>query len=632
MNEPTPNLLVDRYRVDRLIASGGMAKVYLAEDTRLERKVAIKVIHSHLAADQSFREKFLREAKIAAKLSNANLVNVFDQGEVGNSLFLVMEYVSGITLRDALNDFGKFTPKRTLEVFEPFLQGLAAAHSAGILHRDIKPENVLLADDGRVKLSDFGLSRTIDAHTQTGSLVGTVAYISPELATRGVADARSDVYSAGIMLFEMLTGKQPFQGDQAVQVVYQHANESVPKPSSIEPDVPEAFDRLVAWATAREANDRPNTAGELLKAVVALKNGSRFDFASASQIENRTERISQDFAATQVFDDSNFESVAATSILNANPTEAFDAAPAAVGAIQELRQIQARRRWLLPLMTALVVVLASASGWWFGSGPGGIVTLPELTNRTIAQANAALTPIGAQLGQKKENSATVAAGLVVRTEPAAGSWVFRGSKVTLVVSAGPKLLFVPNLKGKNLVDATTTLSVAGFKLGKTTESFNSAPIGSIFDYTASDGSKVAEGSKVDIFISLGALPTLVGVSLDNATATLKAIGISVSKTTQAFSDTVPTGSVIGITQPNGPLSKGGSVELQVSKGTNAVIMPNLVGETISASMAALEKLGLLPIVDTNALRKNWGIVRVKTTSSPAGATLRIGDSVTIRAR
>ncbi len=628
MTEPTPTLLADRYRIESLIASGGMAKVYLAEDTRLERKVAIKVIHTHLAADDSFREKFIREAKIAAKLSHPNLVNVFDQGEVGTSLFLVMEYVSGITLRDALNDFGKFTPKRTLEVFEPFLQGLAAAHAAGILHRDIKPENVLLADDGRVKLSDFGLSRTIDSHTQSGSLVGTVAYISPELATRGIADARSDVYSAGIMFFEMLTGKQPFLGDQAVQVVYQHANDSVPKPSTLEPEIPEAFDRLVLWATAREAGDRPSNASELLKAVTALRSGSRMNFGPT--VVNRTEPFAA--AATQVLIDQNFEAVAATAVIGANPTETFEALNGADGALHELSATQTKRRWILPIVTVLVAVIASAAGWWFGSGPGGIVTLPELSNRTIAQATTALDPLGAHVTQAKENSGSVASGLVIRTEPVAGSWLWRGGNVKLVISAGPKLVTVPNLKGKNLVDATTTLSVAGFKLGKTNESFNAAAVGTIFDYTASDGTKIAEGSKIDISISLGSLPTLIGVSVDTATATLKALGITVSKTTEVFSDTVASGSVVGITQPNGPLGKGGSVELQVSKGTNAVVMPNLVGETISASIAVLKQLGLNAIIDTNALRKNWGIVRVKSTSVPAGGTLRIGDSVTIRAR
>ncbi|MEN9753235.1 MAG: hypothetical protein RL670_926, partial [Actinomycetota bacterium] len=393
MQDSTPQLLADRYRVEKLIASGGMAKVYLAQDTRLERPVAVKVIHSHLAQDPGFRDKFLREAKIAAKLSHPNLVNVFDQGEAGNSLFLVMEYVPGITLRDALNDFGKFSPKRSLEIFEPFLHGLAAAHAAGILHRDIKPENVLLADDGRVKLSDFGLSRTIDAHTQTGSLIGTVAYISPELATRGLADARSDVYSAGVMLFEMLTGRQPFQGEQAVQVVYQHANDSVPKPSSLVPEIPAAFDRLVLWATARDAQSRPASATELVKAVAALRSGARFTTPTLDQIPspNATELLNDtvsDAAATQVLNPTNPIGLDAGS-RQVNATEAIDAAGSGAALVAIIDR-QRKRRWMIPIVTLLAILLSSGAGWWFGAGPGGVMTVPEVANRTIADAEVAL--------------------------------------------------------------------------------------------------------------------------------------------------------------------------------------------------------------------------------------------------
>jgi serine/threonine-protein kinase len=628
-------LLADRYRVEKLIASGGMAKVYLAEDTRLERKVAIKVIHSHLASDQAFREKFIREAKIAAKLSHPNLVNVFDQGEAGNSLFLVMEYVPGITLRDALNDFGKFSPKRALEIFEPFLHGLAAAHAAGILHRDIKPENVLLADDGRVKLSDFGLSRTIDAHTQTGSLIGTVAYISPELATRGIADARSDVYSAGIMFFEMLTGQQPFQGEQAVQVVYQHANESVPKPSTLVPEIPTAYDRLVLWATARDAAERPATAVELAKAVASLKSGARFTTPTQDSVPiaaNATEKFADvisNTAATTVLND--FDPTSALQPTAVNATEHIDTFSAESAADQLLRW-QRGRRWRLPVVSLLVVFLAAAAGWWFGAGPGGIMTVPELSNRTVADASLALKPLQAHLVQATENSSSIKAGLILRTEPAAGAWFWRGSDIKVIVSAGPKMVSVPDIHGKNLIDATAALTAAGFKLGSTAEAFNQASAGSIFDFSGSDGKAIAYGSKVNISISLGPLPALVGVSLDTATATLKALGLNVGKTTEVYSDTVAAGSVVGLVQPNGPLGKGGSVNLQVSKGTDAVVMPNLVGETIAASVTALQNLKLLPIIDTNQLRKNWGIVKVKSTSVPAGTTLRIGDSVTIRSR
>lgn len=261
-------LIHGRYLVEKLVARGGMATVYLAEDNRLDRKVALKVIHEHLVSDPDFVGKFEREAKIAANLSHPNLVNVFDQAREGKIVFLAMEYVPGITLRDALRDFGALSPNRVLEIFEPVLAGLAAAHKAGILHRDIKPENVLLSDDGKIKLSDFGLARPISAHTQTGAVIGTVAYLSPELVSKGIADARSDVYAAGIMLYELLTGQQPFKGEQAVQVAMQHANSEVPAPSLVNPGIPELLDELVLWATAKEPSNRPADAVEFHSVLV----------------------------------------------------------------------------------------------------------------------------------------------------------------------------------------------------------------------------------------------------------------------------------------------------------------------------------------------------------------------------
>ena len=264
-------LIADRYRIKSLVARGGMANVYLAMDERLEREVAVKVIYPHLAENPSFRTKFIREAKTAARLNHPNLVNVYDQGTDDGFTFMVMEYVPGMTLRDALNKFGKLKPLRALELFEPIMQGLAAAHRGGILHRDLKPENVFLADDGRIKLGDFGLARGIDAHTNTGSLIGTIAYLSPELITRGQADARSDVYAAGIMLYEFLTGEQPYKGEEAAHIAHQHTTGTLPMPSSLSPDVPPLLDEVVLWATARAPEHRPANAQVLVEVVQRVR-------------------------------------------------------------------------------------------------------------------------------------------------------------------------------------------------------------------------------------------------------------------------------------------------------------------------------------------------------------------------
>jgi serine/threonine protein kinase len=253
--DPLIGRLIDgRYQVRSRIARGGMATVYLATDLRLERRVAIKVMHGHLADDSQYKARFIQEARSAARLAHPNVVNVYDQGQDGETAYLVMEYLPGITLRDLLTEHKVLTTMQAMDIMEAILSGLAAAHKNGIVHRDLKPENVLLADDGRIKIGDFGLARAASANTATGNaLLGTIAYLSPELVTRGVADARSDIYAVGIMLYEMLAGEQPFRGEQAFQIAHQHANDTVPTPSTKNPRVPAELDELVLWATARDA-------------------------------------------------------------------------------------------------------------------------------------------------------------------------------------------------------------------------------------------------------------------------------------------------------------------------------------------------------------------------------------------
>ncbi|MFN8086456.1 MAG: protein kinase [Microbacterium sp.] len=264
--DPLIGRLVDgRYRVRARIARGGMATVYVATDLRLERRVALKVMHGHLSDDQVFQGRFIQEARAAARLADPHVVNVFDQGQDGEMAYLVMEYLPGITLRDLLREQRRLSIPQTITIMDAVLSGLAAAHRAGIVHRDVKPENVLLAEDGRIKIGDFGLARATSANTATGQmLLGTIAYLAPELVTRGTADARSDIYALGIMLYEMLVGEQPYKGEQPMQIAYQHATDSVPRPSAKNPGIPEQLDELVLWATEREPDERPTDARVML--------------------------------------------------------------------------------------------------------------------------------------------------------------------------------------------------------------------------------------------------------------------------------------------------------------------------------------------------------------------------------
>lgn len=629
------SVIAERYRIDKFVAQGGMATVYLAEDLRLDRKVAVKIIHPHLATNSSFRDKFIREAKMAARLSHPNLVNVFDQGTDGSTAYLVMEYVEGITLRNALDDFGALESIRALDLFEHLLSGLAAAHNAGVLHRDLKPENVLLANDGRIKIGDFGLARETDNHTATDSIVGTVAYLSPELVTRGIADARSDVYAAGILLFELVTGRQPFQGDQAVQVAYQHAHSNVPAPSSVNPEVKPAVDEIVLWATAKNPDDRAADAGALLAAVrrakTALKRG---DGNATMRLSTPVDSSTTVLSGAELPEPALDSKVNATQVLGSqdNATQVFGSFDVTEPTLTPLESL-GQRRWGLRLVisTVLIVLLGSGAGWWFGSGPGGFSAIPDLTNRTQAEAQAALAPFGAPTSIASEPSNTISKGQVIRTEPAAGSWYFFG-EIKLVISSGPKLAKVPNLVGLDVATATAKLLASGFTLGEVSSWFSAKPVGQVYEYLGSTGEQVPEGSAIKLRVSLGSIPVVAGLDQALAIGMIQGVGLKVSEINQEFSETVAKGQVISVTPITEPLGAGGEVRLLVSKGPNVVIMPAVVGETISAAKAALESLGLSVLVDTNQLQSKWGIAKVKRASVAAGTSLRSGDSVTISSK
>ena len=613
-------LIATRYLVRSLVAEGGMASVYLAQDQVLDREVALKVIHPHLARDKSFVDKFRREAKVAAKLSHPNLVNVFDQGTDGDVIYLVMEYVPGITLRDAMNDFGALDQKKALEIIEPLTAALAAAHAAGILHRDIKPENVFLSDGGKVKLGDFGLARAITQHTQTGSVVGTVAYLSPELVLRGQADARSDVYSLGVMIFEMLTGSQPFKGEQAVQIAYQHANDNVPAPSSLNNSVPELLDEIVLWATARNPAHRPASAQVLLpviqRAGVDLARGLD---TSLQQID-KTARIN--------FEEDFVGPAGATEVIS---FEEFGSQYLESEVARKLKKANKRSRFWLSFFTLLAIFGGAGSGWWFSSGPGGLSVVPELTGRTAQAALAALQALEIEVEQSEENSTTVPKGRVSRTDPAPGSRVFKGSTVTLYISLGPKQIKVPDALGLSAQEASTLLTQTGFKPGQTKNFYSDLPAGQVFMLSEQVGRVLNEGSIIDLQVSLGPVPQVSGFTLDQARALL-ANGKLVVEEIEVFSNDIPAGLVVRLVITQTPLPEDGRVTLEISKGPEMVIMPNVVGETIAAAERLLKSLGLEVLIDTNQLRSNYGIAKVTDQLPRPGSEIRIGGRVTIVSR
>jgi serine/threonine-protein kinase len=617
MADLTGRLIAGRYLVKAFIASGGMASVYRARDQVLEREVALKIIHPHLATNKSFVEKFRREAKMAASLSHPNLVNVFDQGTDNQIIFLVMEFVPGINLRDALNDHGALPPDRALEILEPLTSGLAAAHSAGILHRDLKPENVFLSDNGTVKLGDFGLAREITSHTQTGSVVGTAAYLSPELVLRGQADARSDIYSLGVMAFELLTGKQPYGGDQAVQIAYQHANSNIPAPSSLNPGVPELLDEIVLWATARNPNDRPKSAQELLPVISRAKNDIKRGLTTRFEDFGLTRTISEEFisppGATEVIGELQLE----------NSFERSD------GFVKLAKANRRSGRWVV-ILTLLAIVASIGSGWWFSTGPGGQAIIPELEGRSVEVAISALEPIGLKVIQQQEHSAQPV-GLVTRTEPIAGTRVAKQSEVTIFVSLGPKQVLVPEPLGLGLEGAKQLLLSAGLNPGKVSSFFTDTEAGQVFAFSKPSGTLLNEGSVLDLQLSLGPLPEVAGTNSTRATETLEALGLTVTAV-QVFSDAVGAGQVVALEALVDPLPESASVTLKVSKGPEFVTMPNVVGETVAAAQNALKSLGLLVTVDTDQLSSRFGVVKVTKQNPAASSRVRVGTQVTIFTR
>lgn len=614
-------LIDGRYQINSRIARGGMATVYLATDLRLERRVAVKIMHSHLADDTAFRSRFIQEARSAARLAHPNVISVFDQGQDSEMAYLVMEYLPGITLRQLLNDYGKLTPEQTLDIMDAVLRGLAAAHEAGIVHRDLKPENVLLADDGRIKIGDFGLARATTANTASGqALLGTIAYLSPELLTRGVADARSDIYAAGIMMFEMLTGEQPYKGEQPMQVAYQHAHDQVPLPSSKNSRVPETLDNVVRWSTQREPDARPANAGELLESLTAAESGIR--------LGTHTSNVSTQQTVVMPAHTLNFDGET-TVISN---TGADTAAMSPTDRLAALTTTRRKRGLTIIILVILLTLVGGGAGWYFGAGPGSYVEIPSVSKQEPAQAKQSLIDAGFEVATVDAHSTTIAEGLVIGTTPSSGERVARGTKVTMSVSLGPKMIDVPTLAGLPQAQAEQLVKDAPFTLAPIKQLFNSkvAP-GVVIAAVTPDGTPLPasypESGEVILRVSVGAMPNVVGQPEAAAFATLTNAGLTPKLGTEVFSSTVPKGSVAKVTGPKTGIGPGDTVTVSLSKGPEMVAVPNVVGDLISSAASELKALGFKVV--SNAPSVYWNSLRVLSMSATAGGKAPKGSTITL---
>ena len=627
--QPAGQLLDGRYRVASSIAHGGMATVYLGVDTRLDRTVAIKIMHAELAADEDFVARFIREARSVARLSHPNVVAVYDQGSDGHNLYLAMEYVPGRTLRQLLIERGQLSPRESLDIIESVLAGLAAAHQAGIVHRDVKPENVLLAEDGRVKVADFGLARSMTgtSHTKTGVLMGTVAYLAPEQVTANVSDARCDVYAAGVMLFELLTGSQPHTGESALAVAYKHVNDTVPAPSGLVPGLPQALDALVALSTSRDPGLRPANASQFLGAVREVRRGQPVPLPPGvpphrtAQLPPGPQRPARARHAA-----GGPPAIAAEGgtvppwapHVPPRPDQGFlpevlsPAAqpPAGYGPAHQTLVVSRGgadgrgpreprlQRWLFSrrlaylLLAVLAAGLIGAVAWWQLAGK--YAQVPQVSRLSVAAARAELRGMGfsVRTGAARLDNA-LAKGEVIATQPAAGARVSKGSTVELFPSAGPRLIGVPQVSGQQLAAAQAALRQAGLTPGKVVSQVSATiPAGIVISTSPGAGASQPQPQPVTITVSAGPpLPDFVGQPQTAAEQWAQQNGVSLNEQ-PARSSSQPQGTITRQSPaPNTPVAKGEVITVYISPGPPSVQIPDVRGKNVLRAYQQLRELG-----------------------------------------
>ncbi|MET9349314.1 Stk1 family PASTA domain-containing Ser/Thr kinase [Streptomyces termitum] len=593
LQDPLVGRLLDgRYRVDARIAVGGMATVYRAVDTRLDRVLALKVMHPALAADAVFVERFIREAKSVARLAHPNVVAVFDQGAEGAYVYLAMEYVSGCTLRDVLRERGALRPRAALDILEPVLAALGAAHRAGFVHRDMKPENVLIGDDGRVKVADFGLVRSVGSATATtGAVLGTVSYLAPEQIEHGTADTRADVYACGVVLYEMLTGGKPHSGETPAQVLYQHLHTDVPAPSEAVPGLPAALDGLVAAASARDPERRPHDAVELLGLVREARAGltdAQLDAAPpGARTEDRDTGEDRTSVIARPVGSADPQPVQHTSRLATPPGP-----PARTGR----RGLRSLPRGPLLIVLGLLLALGVGTGVWYINA-GQFTRVPAVLGQTEDAARARLADAGLEAGTSKRAFSDVyERGTVMAVDPAPGERIRGNAAVTLTLSRGPEIVKVPNLKNKPLAEARRVLTEQGLAPGVVTSAFSdSVPQGAVIGSDPEPGTERAPDSAVALVVSKGSpvdVPDVTGETVADATAALQDAGLKVTVAPERVHSSEDAGAVAAQSLPEGSrAAKGDAVTLTVSKGPRQVEVPDVVGMTTAEARQELEDAG-----------------------------------------
>lgn len=627
MSDLSGELIDGRYQLISQIAQGGMASIYSALDTRLDRKVAVKIMHPHLAQDEAFVTRFIREAKAAAALSHPNAVSVQDQGWNTNgvpAVFIVMEMVEGNTLREYLEESGKFSVAQTLQYLTAILGALAAAHKLGIIHRDIKPENILISHDGRIKIADFGLAHgaligsTLTAESSV--VLGSVSYLSPEQVQRGISDSRSDVYSTGILAYELLVGEKPFSGDSPIQIAYMHVNNRVPRVSQSRSDIPKELDDLIYSATSSNPDERPRDAGIFLNAIQEI--------ARALDPKRNQLSLELDIPLQKISDKPSRMKKKSKPEPVKEVTAEKPIREMTAGTKRRISKRVRRNR----IIAAMLAVALGIGGWYVLIGPGSRIVVPSIVGATVEEANAALTPLGltSEVIEKRFDE-EIAAGKILESDPSGGGKIDAGGRVKLVISKGQERYVIPVLTGLTPEAALKLLTSQPLKSAGISEEFNSTiPKGLVISTNPSNGQKVKRDTPVAILVSKGveeiALTTYVGQSGEQAQNELTDAGFNV-ESTFAYSETIAAGAVIS-QNPAGAVSlpKGSTITLVVSKGSKFVFIPNVYSIETTKAMAALKDLGLK--VKVRSIGKK-SVKYVTNVSPKVGAKVLRGTVVTI---
>lgn len=646
MSDLTGELIDGRYQLEQLIAAGGMASIYVGIDTRLDRQVAVKIMHPHLANDEEFVNRFIREAKAAAALSHPNIVAIQDQGwnEGGSpAVFIVMEYIDGFTLRELLHEGGPLSSEDLLRYMIPIVSALAEAHKRGIVHRDIKPENILISKDGRIKLADFGLARGeqlgATMTVESSVVLGSVSYLSPEQVQRGISDARSDIYSVGVVLFELLTGRKPYEGESPIQIAYKHVNERIPAPSTITSGIAPALDALVLKATSPNPDQRQRDAGVLLSemrsAAIEIDPRKRqmtleLDIpVQPSRPKKNTRRPKGEVRIGNTV-------IERVRTLTSLTTQTPALEPTVTDAKKSETTAEIRRRTSKRVVRnrfiALALIFALVLGGAWYQLIGSKISIPSIVGLSETEARNSLNPIGIKLLViSKSYSEDVPSGRVITSNPGGGGHLSKGGVVQVVISKGPERINVPTLAGMTPDAAATALTSAGLKVGSTTQSYSSTITnGMVIDGDPIAGTAVKRNSLVNILVSKGVqtlqLNSYVGQSGDQASNELTSAGFKV-KSTFGYSESIPAGNVISQTPAGGaPIPVGSTVAIIVSQGSGTVFIPNLYSLTQLAATTALENLQLKVKVRKIGSKK---IKHVTNISPTVGTKVKRGSTVTI---